>query len=110
MDDPIEWRSIVSINNIQGGHYPLPSEPTYPWEKWEDTFARSMKSFQGQADFETDDSRLFAYILLEALMERQHGNGHRCLLRSICQNAQVDEHVGILSEIMDVILRLDYLK
>lgn len=69
-----------------------------------------MKSFQGQADFETDDSRLFAYILLEALMERQHGNGHRCLLRSICQNAQVDEHVGILSEIMDVILRLDYLK
>ncbi|XP_039965856.1 uncharacterized protein LOC126761760 isoform X1 [Bactrocera neohumeralis] len=105
VDEPIAWRSIVSINNIQGGFYPLPAVPTYPWDKWEDTFARSMKHFQELADFETDDSRLFIYTLLEVLMERQHGNGHQCLLRSICQNAQVDEHVGMFSEIMDVVLR-----
>nr|XP_014100932.1 uncharacterized protein LOC106625628 isoform X2 [Bactrocera oleae] len=104
LDDPIDWRSIVSINNIQGGHYPLPTAPTYPWDKWEETFARSMKHLQEQIELETDDSRLFIYTLLEVLMERQHGNGHRCLLRSICQNAQVDEHVGMFSEIMDVVL------
>ncbi|XP_069967872.1 uncharacterized protein [Bactrocera oleae] len=104
LDDPIDWRSIVSINNIQGGHYPLPTAPTYPWDKWEETFARSMKLLQEQIELEPDDSRLFIYTLLEVLMERQHGNGHRCLLRSICQNAQVDEHVGMFSEIMDVVL------
>ncbi|CAD7003654.1 uncharacterized protein LOC101453089 [Ceratitis capitata] len=105
VDDPIDWRSIVSINNIQGGFYPLPDEPTYPWEKWEDTFARSMRNFRGHTDYEADDSRKFVYTLLEVLMERQHGNGHQCLLRSICRNAQVDGHVGMFSELVDVVLR-----
>ncbi|XP_053955373.1 uncharacterized protein LOC128861335 isoform X1 [Anastrepha ludens] len=104
LDDPVDWRSIVSINNIQGGFYPLPYEPLYPWDKWEDIFARSLKNLLPGSNYETDDSRKFAYAAIEALMQLQHGNGHKCLLRSICKNAQVDEHVGIFSEIMDVVL------
>ncbi|XP_017485651.1 PREDICTED: uncharacterized protein LOC108374190 [Rhagoletis zephyria] len=104
LGDPIQWRSLVSINNLQGGFYPLPSEPLYPWDKWEETFARSLKNMHAEADYKADDSRKFAYTVLEVLMERQHGNGRKCLLRSICKNAQVDEHVGMFSEILNIVL------
>ncbi|XP_067613000.1 uncharacterized protein [Eurosta solidaginis] len=104
LGDPIAWRNLVCINNIQGGFYPVPSTPLYPWDKWEDTFARFSRHSRSDVDYIADDSRKLVYNVLEILMERQHGAGHICLLRSICQNAQVDEHIGMFSEIMDVVL------
>ncbi|XP_067612999.1 uncharacterized protein [Eurosta solidaginis] len=106
--DPITWRSLVCSYNLQGGSYPLPTSPLYPWDKWEDTFARKVRHIPDQPysfdNYETDDSRLFVYTVLETLMSQRGVNGRQCLLRSICQNAQVDEHVGVLSELLDVVL------
>ncbi|XP_004530904.1 uncharacterized protein LOC101453272 [Ceratitis capitata] len=108
--DPITWRSLVCSYSLQGGHYSIPSEPLYPWDKWEDTFARKSRLLHANRaeldanNYEADESRLFFYTLLETLMSRRGLHGQQCLLRSICQNAQVDQHVGLLSEILDVVL------
>ncbi|XP_036336214.1 uncharacterized protein LOC118746473 [Rhagoletis pomonella] len=108
--DPITWRSLVCSYTLQGGHYSIPTTPLYPWDKWEDTFARKTRRLHdnppgfGNFSYETDDSRLFVYTVLETLMSQRGLNGHQCLLRSICQNAQVDQHVGVLSEVLDVVL------
>ncbi|XP_054732837.1 uncharacterized protein LOC129240838 [Anastrepha obliqua] len=108
--DPISWRSLVCSHSLQGGHYSIPSSPLYPWDKWEDTFARQTRRLHDNPlgfdnyIYESDDSRLFVYTVLETLMNRRGVNGHQCLLRSICQNAQVGQHVGVLSELLDVVL------
>ena len=113
--DPITWRSLVNSINLQGGHYALPTEPLYPWDKYEDIFARSMKNIAmmqardhsvNSAELpETDDSRLFVYRVIEKYLDLQNsGTGQACLLRSICENAQIHLHVGMYSEILNLIL------
>jgi len=32
------------------------------------------------------------------------GHGRQCLLRGICENAQVHHHVGIMAELLNVLL------
>uniref|UniRef100_A0A034WKY6 Uncharacterized protein n=1 Tax=Bactrocera dorsalis TaxID=27457 RepID=A0A034WKY6_BACDO len=108
--DPITWRSLVCSYSLQGGQYSIPSSPLYPWDKWEDTFARKSRLLHNSQPelaaytYEADESRLFFYTLLETLMSQRGVDGRQCLLRSICQNAQVDQHVGLLSEILDTVL------
>lgn len=106
--DPISFRSLVCSYTLQGGHYKIPPEPTYPWDKWEDTFARSLNhmktKFERYGDYEPDESREFVYMVLEKYMSRNGNDGHQCLLRAICENAQIHEQVDIFSKILDVIL------
>ncbi|TMW49138.1 hypothetical protein DOY81_005793, partial [Sarcophaga bullata] len=37
-------------------------------------------------------------------MNAKHGHGKECLLRAICENAQIHHHVDLFSEILNVIL------
>ncbi|XP_013115584.1 uncharacterized protein LOC106093128 [Stomoxys calcitrans] len=106
--DPVPFRSLVYSFNVQGGQYTIPTEPLYPWDKWENTFARSLKQiksrFEDWGENKDDGSREFLYTVLEDYMARNNANGHQCLLRAICQNAQVQRHEGIFAQLLDVIL------
>lgn len=108
LDDPVSWRSMVCSYTIQGGQYSVPTEPLYPWDKWENTFARSlnqMKSkFENYGDYEQDESREFVYTVLENYMSRNNANGHQCMLRAICENAQVHHHVDVFAKVLNIIL------
>ncbi|XP_037948404.1 uncharacterized protein LOC119679887 [Teleopsis dalmanni] len=106
LDDPVTWRALVCSYNLQGGHYTMPTTPLYPWDKWEHIFSRSLKKIENniRADNGRDDARLFVYTALENYMSRKNGNGRACLLRSICENAQVDHYVGIFGTILNIVL------
>ncbi|KAM7357147.1 uncharacterized protein ACRADG_002639 [Cochliomyia hominivorax] len=99
--DPIVWRSLICSYNIHVGNYKIPSEPLYPWDKWETFYARSN---QGSSYPQTDGSREFLYGVLENYMTASHGNGRDCLLRSICENAQIHHHMDLFGQVLDVIL------
>ncbi|XP_061391769.1 uncharacterized protein LOC133327223 [Musca vetustissima] len=101
LGDPIVWRSLICLYNIHVGDYKMPSTPIYPWDKWENIYARS-KAFNGK--LEPDYSRELLYAALEGFMNRPHGHGRECLLRSICENAQIDQHMDFFGEILNVIL------
>lgn len=100
--DPIPWRSLICLYNIHVGNYKIPSTPLYPWDKWENLYVRSFSDSQVQ--LKTDQSREFLYLVLENYMNDKHGHGKECLLRAICENAQIHHHVDIFSEILNVIL------
>lgn len=106
--DPVSFRSLVCSYTLQGGQYPLPTEPLYPWDKWEDIYARSLKEvkskFERYGEYDDDGSREFVYTLLENYIGRNNANGHQCLLRAICENAQVHRHDDLYSEILNVVL------
>ncbi|XP_075163175.1 uncharacterized protein LOC142235802 [Haematobia irritans] len=108
LDDPVPFRSMVCSYTLQGGQYTIPTEPLYPWDKWENTFARSMKQkteeFELHGKYESDGSREFVYILMEEYMGRNNANGHQCLLRAICENVQTGQHNGLFAQILNVIL------
>ncbi|XP_005189758.1 uncharacterized protein LOC101897828 [Musca domestica] len=99
--DPIVWRSLICAYNIHVGDYKMPTTPLYPWDKWENIYARS-KGYTGK--IEPDFSRELFYTGLESFMDRISGNGRECLLRSICENAQVDHYMDFFGEILNVIL------
>lgn len=116
LGDHVTFRSAVLSFTLQGGTYSLPTKPIWPWDKWESTFARSLQQMRRNIERHTanggvryaDDARLLVYTALEQYMGRRNDDmsvGRPCLLRSICQNAQVHQHVGILSEILNIVLR-----
>lgn len=108
LQDPVVWRSFVNFYVLHFGGYTLPSAPLYPWDKWESVFARSLKEKIRLLDAShEDDTRLFAYIALEHYMDNESnvpGRGRQCLLRAMCENAQVHQHVGIMAELLNVLL------
>lgn len=116
LEDKVSFRSCVLSFTIQGGTYSLPTSPIWPWDKWEDTFARSLTQMRKTIERHTagggvryaDDARLVVYTALEHYIGRRNNDqdmGRQCLLRSICENAQIHHHVGVFSEIMDIVLR-----
>lgn len=106
--DPVVWRSFVNYYILHFGAYTLPSAPLYPWDKWESIFARSLSEKVRQLDeSHEDDTRLFAYTAVEQYMDNVSGiagRGRQCMLRAICENAQVHHHVGIMAELLNVML------
>ncbi|EDV96962.1 uncharacterized protein LOC6558307 [Drosophila grimshawi] len=106
--DPVVWRSLVNFYVLHFGAYSMPATPLYPWDKWESIFARSLNEKIRQLDAShEDDTRLFAYTGLELYMDNESGvpgRGRHCLLRAMCENAQVHRHVGIMSELLNVLL------
>ncbi|KAH8405345.1 hypothetical protein KR222_005840 [Zaprionus bogoriensis] len=115
LGDHVSFRSAVLSYTLQGGTYSLPTTPIWPWDKWESTFARSLRQMRHNIEVHranggvryADDARLLVYTALEQYMGRRNDDmtvGRQCLLRSICQNAQVDHHVGIFSEILNIVL------
>ncbi|EDV96961.1 uncharacterized protein LOC6558704 [Drosophila grimshawi] len=115
LGDHVTFRSAVLSFNLQGGTYSLPTTPIWPWDKWETTFARSLQQMRRHIERQTasgdvryaDDARLLVYTALEEYMGRRNNNmivGRQCLLRSICENAQVHQHVGVFSEIFNIVL------
>ncbi|TDG48536.1 hypothetical protein AWZ03_005080 [Drosophila navojoa] len=108
LEDPVKWRSFVQFMALHFGGYTLPSAPLYPWDKWESMFARSLKEKIRQLDAShEDDTRLFAYAALEHYIDNASsvpGRGRQCLLRAMCENAQVHQHVGIMAELLNVLL------
>lgn len=101
LGDPVNWRSILALINFHVGEFKIPDKPLYPWEKWETLYARSQVN---RGNLQTDSSREFIYTALEFFMDKSHGVGRACLLRSICENAQVDHHMDLFGEILNVIL------
>ncbi|XP_017043028.1 uncharacterized protein LOC108089361 [Drosophila ficusphila] len=108
LEDPVVWRSMVYYYTLHFGAFTLPSAPLYPWDKWETIFARSLKEkIRTLNESHEDDSRVFVYAALENYMDRVSGlvgRGRQCLLRGICENAQVHHHVGIMAELLNVLL------
>ncbi|KAH8322913.1 hypothetical protein KR059_010724, partial [Drosophila kikkawai] len=115
LEDKVTFRSCVLSFTLQGGTYSLPTSPIWPWDKWEGTFARSLAQMKRNIEIHTanggvryaDDARLLVYTALEEYMGRRNNNlamGRQCLLRSICENAQIHHHIGVFSEIMDIVL------
>ncbi|KAH8380482.1 hypothetical protein KR009_011036 [Drosophila setifemur] len=114
LGDKVTFRSCVLSFTLQGGSYSLPTSPIWPWDKWEDTFARSLtqmkrniESHEAMGVRYADDARLLVYTVLEEYMGRRNNDlamGRQCLLRSICENAQIHHHIGVFSEIMDIVL------
>lgn len=106
--DPVVWRSLLNYYVLHFGAYTLPSAPLYPWDKWETIFARSLSEKIRQLDeSHEDDTRLFAYTAVEQYMDNASdviGRGRQCMLRAICENAQVHHHVGIMAELLNVML------
>ncbi|XP_075162148.1 uncharacterized protein LOC142234836 [Haematobia irritans] len=99
--DPINWRALICLVNIHVGEFKVPDSPLYPWDKWENIYARTQSS---DNNWKPDDSREFIYHVLEYFMERTHGSGRECLLRSICENAHVDHHMDLFGDILNAIL------
>ncbi|KAL7733909.1 hypothetical protein ACLKA6_011614 [Drosophila palustris] len=108
LQDPVVWRSMVNFYVLHFGSYSMPSSPLYPWDKWESIFARSLDEQIHRLDAShEDDTRLFAYTALEQYMDNASGvsgRGRECLLRAMCENAQVHHHVGIMAELLNVLL------
>ncbi|XP_016955369.1 uncharacterized protein LOC108028216 [Drosophila biarmipes] len=115
LGDKVSFRSCVLSFTLQGGSYSLPTSPIWPWDKWEGTFARSLEHMRRNIERHTasggvryaDDARLLVYTALEEYMGRSNNDrsmGRQCLLRSICENAQIHHHIGVFSEIMDIVL------
>jgi len=116
LGDKVTFRSCVLSYTLQGGSYSLPTSPIWPWDKWEGTFARSLTQMRRNIERHVanggvryaDDARLLVYTALEEYMGRRNNDrsmGRQCLLRSICENAQIHHHIGVFSEIMDIVLR-----
>ncbi|KAH8250984.1 hypothetical protein KR026_002774 [Drosophila bipectinata] len=108
LEDPVSWRNVVYYYVIHCGAFTLPSAPLYPWDKWETIYARSLQEkIKGLDESHEDDTRIFAYAVLENYMDRVSGSvgkGRQCLLRGICENAQVHRHHGIMAELLNVLL------
>ncbi|EDW50800.1 uncharacterized protein LOC6611107 [Drosophila sechellia] len=115
LGDKVTFRSCVLSFTLQGGSYSLPTSPIWPWDKWEGTFARSLTQMRRNIERHVanggvryaDDARVLVYTALEEYMGRRNNNrsmGRQCLLRSICENAQIHHHIGVFSEIMDIVL------
>ncbi|EDW93719.1 uncharacterized protein LOC6533281 [Drosophila yakuba] len=115
LGDKVSFRSCVLSFTLQGGSYSLPTSPIWPWDKWEGTFARSLTQMRKNIERHVanggvryaDDARLLVYTALEEYIGRSnndHSVGRQCLLRSICENAQIHHHIGVFSEIMDIVL------
>ncbi|ALC44290.1 CG14829 [Drosophila busckii] len=108
LKDPVAWRSFLNFYVLHFGAYAMPSAPLYPWDKWETIFERSLHEKIRQLDAtHEDDTRLFAYSALEHYMDNasgREGRGRACLLRALCENAQVHHHVGIMAELLNVLL------
>ncbi|XP_034655608.1 uncharacterized protein LOC117893202 [Drosophila subobscura] len=108
LEDPVTWRGLLYFWTLHFGGYTLPSEPLYPWDKWESIYARSLQEQARRLDAShEDDTRLFVYDVLEKYMDQESGSvglGRQCLLRGICQNAQIHRHVGIMAELLNILL------
>ncbi|XP_043650153.1 uncharacterized protein LOC122618085 [Drosophila teissieri] len=108
LEDPVVWRSMVYYYVLHFGAFTLPSAPLYPWDKWEAIYARSLQEkIRSLDESHEDDTRLFVYAILENYMDQVSesvGRGRNCLLRGICENAQVHHHVGIMAELLNVLL------
>ncbi|XP_030386197.1 uncharacterized protein LOC115633012 [Scaptodrosophila lebanonensis] len=117
LGDKVSWRSLVLSYNLHGFQHNLPTEPTWPWDKWETLFARSMQAMRRNIERRTasgavrypDDARELVYTAFEEYTTRRAGGndpnlGRQCLLRSICENAQIHQHVGVFSELLNIVL------
>ncbi|XP_016955384.1 uncharacterized protein LOC108028229 [Drosophila biarmipes] len=108
LEDPVVWRGLVYYYTLHFGAFTLPSAPLYPWDKWETLYARSLQEkIRSLDESHEDDTRTFAYAALENYMDQVSGSvgrGRQCLLRGICENAQVHHHVGIMAELLNVLL------
>ncbi|XP_017063349.1 uncharacterized protein LOC108102720 [Drosophila eugracilis] len=108
LEDPVVWRSMVYYYTLHCGVFTLPSAPLYPWDKWETIYARALQEKIRKLDeSHEDDTRVFVYAALEIYMDQVSGSigqGRQCLLRGICENAQVNHHVGIMAELLNVLL------
>ncbi|XP_055908497.1 uncharacterized protein LOC129943221 [Eupeodes corollae] len=110
LEDHVHWRQVNCIGTLQT-QYDLPTKPlnSYINNNWGfPYYEKGLRSMREKFDkfgyFKPDVSRMFIYAALEEFMNRNDRNGRECLLRSICENAQVDEHVDEFSQIMNVIL------
>lgn len=88
--------------------YGVPLKASNWWEKWDN---RGLTSNGGplapesEDELQTDDAQLFLFSYAENIMDHQETNGRECLLKAICENAQIHEHQGLYAEILHRFLR-----
>lgn len=66
-----------------------------------DIFENCQRS--GQQELE-DTGRTLVYESLISFMNRQGTDGRECLRKAICENAQIEHHEGLFSEVISVVL------
>ncbi|XP_073811841.1 uncharacterized protein, partial [Musca autumnalis] len=112
LGDHRPWRTLAVANNLQF-NYGIPTTALHWWNSWH------VRALQNKFDgvnylgpvmeplnnFEKDEPQLFLYTWMENLMTRQNENGRECLLKAICENAQIDVHQGLYAEILYRFLR-----
>ncbi|XP_061388285.1 uncharacterized protein LOC133323367 [Musca vetustissima] len=106
LEDKRNWRTLAMAVNFQF-QYNLPPKPIYWWDKWDTRSLGSLGSFKEseKENYQTDEPQLFLYQWFENQMNRRETNGRECLLKAICENAQIDVHQGLYAEILYRFLR-----
>ncbi|XP_061390953.1 uncharacterized protein LOC133326297 [Musca vetustissima] len=106
LEDKRSWRTLAMAVNFQF-QYNLPPKPIYWWDKWDTRSLNSLGSFieSEKENDQTDEPQLFLYQWFENQMNRRRTNGRECLLKAICENAQIDVHQGLYAEILYRFLR-----
>lgn len=106
-DDPIAWRAMLGLVNFHT-QYNVPTSSLYPWDLWDRYDRRSLQStkeeFERTGTYTVDETRIFVYEFLRKYMDQQNVNGEACLQRAFCDNAQIDHHDGMYSELMNALL------
>lgn len=107
LEDPIAWRAMLGLVNFHT-QYNVPTRSLYPWDLFENYDRRSLQSVKEEFDktgtYSIDESRIFVYEFLRKYMDQQGKNGEACLEKAFCENAQIDHHEGVYSEILNSIL------
>lgn len=110
LSDKRPWRQLVMLYNFHY-QYGLPTKPIYWWDKWDKrNLNGNVGGLFGPTDpsseaYQTDDAQLFLYTFAENLMSRHGEDGRECLLKAICENAQIDVHQGMYAELLHRFLR-----
>lgn len=109
LSDKRPWRQLVLTMNFQY-QFPVPARPWYWWEKWSRrqfpaALSASQSSLYEHKPSDKDEAQELLYLMFENFLNSRQINGRQCLLRLICENAQIHGHHGVYSEILHRVLR-----
>ncbi|XP_055683530.1 uncharacterized protein LOC129790177 [Lutzomyia longipalpis] len=101
-------REVYNVDNVLIEESPIAvDEEDYEWMKEdEDELQEVEKTFETDDDFTVDHTRWHIYRGLEAIANEHGFGGRACVLRLICEAAEVplDQKSGILSELVHILL------
>lgn len=110
LNDATAWRSLICTYSLEGAQQLLPKKSEGKAARSRATVTTTInrinkRFIKDQKKIGRDDLfREFIYKILEGVFEKNNVNGRQCLLRLICENAQIRQHTGLLTQLLNVIL------